>query len=86
MSSNETLHSHPLDSSNNHASLLNVVGWFLTVATFLIVLTRLATKRAVSHAYSLDDGSILVSLVWKPFLVGNDDLLSLFVSCSLSAK
>ncbi|KAF2644022.1 hypothetical protein P280DRAFT_546874 [Massarina eburnea CBS 473.64] len=54
-------HSHPLVTSNDHTSLLNVVGWFSVTVIVLIVLTRLGTRRAKSRTVGLDDGSIVLS-------------------------
>ena len=86
MSFNGSVHAHPLDSPQSHASLLNVVGWFLTVATFLVVLTRLAIRRAVSHSIGLDDGFIIMALVCECLQTGNGALLSDFMRHSLSVK
>ena len=48
---------------DNPGSVVNVVSWFLLVATTLAVIVRLATKQAVSHEHTGDDVVVLAALV-----------------------
>ncbi|RDL36097.1 Uncharacterized protein BP5553_06709 [Venustampulla echinocandica] len=62
---NFTAPPQPLDSPENHGPLINVMTWFLVVASTLTVLTRIATKWLVSKRVQLDDGLVFVSLLFS---------------------
>lgn len=51
--------------SSEHGSTINVVTWFLLVAATLAVITRLATKLAISHRLNTDDFVVFSALVRK---------------------
>lgn len=55
--------SHAFVTSNDHTSLLNVLGWFSIIVIVVVVLTRLGTRRAKSRTIGLDDYAIVVSAV-----------------------
>lgn len=50
---------------SEHGSTISVVTWFLLVATALAVITRLATKLAISHRLNTDDFVVFSALVRK---------------------
>lgn len=50
---------------SQHGSTISVVTWFLLVATALAVITRLATKLAISHRLNTDDFVVFSALVRK---------------------
>jgi hypothetical protein len=52
-----------LSIQDNRGSLVNILAWFLLIASSLTVFTRIATKWLVSRKFNLDDGMILLSLV-----------------------
>lgn len=53
-----------LDQSKaNPGSVVNIVSWFLLVATALAVIARMATKKAVSHKFTIDDAVVFAALV-----------------------
>ncbi|TVY16638.1 hypothetical protein LARI1_G003867, partial [Lachnellula arida] len=64
MSSNTSIPFHqPLATPDNHGPLINVLAWFLVVASSLTVFTRITTKWLVSHRITIDDGMISISLL-----------------------
>jgi hypothetical protein len=64
MSSNTSvIFDEQLSVQDNHGSLVNILAWFLLIASSLTVFTRIATKWLVSRKFNLDDGMILLSLV-----------------------
>ncbi|OCK81438.1 hypothetical protein K432DRAFT_434145 [Lepidopterella palustris CBS 459.81] len=58
------LYSHPRDSTDDHRSLVNVVGWFLLVVVIMIILTRLGSRWAKLRSLGLDDVFIIISTVF----------------------
>ncbi|KAF2804149.1 uncharacterized protein BDZ99DRAFT_452115 [Mytilinidion resinicola] len=59
----EDSHSHPLDSRDDHRSLINVFGWFCVVLITGIILTRLFSRWVKSRSFGIDDAFILASMV-----------------------
>ncbi|KAL8725749.1 MAG: hypothetical protein Q9166_007149 [cf. Caloplaca sp. 2 TL-2023] len=53
----------PTVSSDNYGTAVNVVTWFLLVATILIVITRTAMKWFIAHKTNSDDAIILLASV-----------------------
>lgn len=51
--------------SDNFGPVLGVLVWFLLIITFLFVITRIATKYALSRRLGADDFVILGALVRK---------------------
>lgn len=60
----------PIDTSNNHGPVVNVITWFLLVASVLCVITRFVTKLAISRRLASDDVLILVALVSESLIRG----------------
>ena len=56
---------HHIDTPDNHGPVVNVIIWFFLVANVLWVITRIATKLAISHSLATDDYLILTALVRK---------------------
>lgn len=55
--------SQHVDSPHNHEAIISVVTWFLAVSTILSVITRMATKLAISRRVNGDDAVIFGALV-----------------------
>ncbi|KAI1374518.1 hypothetical protein F4677DRAFT_425296 [Hypoxylon crocopeplum] len=53
------------DSPDNHGAVVNLVSWFLLICSSLHVLTRLGMKWGVSKALHIDDGMVVISLVFS---------------------
>lgn len=50
-------------NEGEHGSTISVITWFLLVATALAVITRIATKLAISNRINLDDFVVFTALV-----------------------
>ncbi|KAL8799332.1 MAG: hypothetical protein Q9182_005976 [Xanthomendoza sp. 2 TL-2023] len=66
--------------SNNHGAAVNVVTWFLLVATWLTVITRTAMKWLVTRKTTIDDAVILLASL---FAIGESIAISFIVSNGL---
>ncbi|KAL8808965.1 MAG: hypothetical protein Q9223_003746 [Gallowayella weberi] len=70
----------PSVPSNNHGAAVNVVTWFLLVATLLTVITRTAMKWFVTRKTTIDDAVILLASF---FAIGESIAISSLVSSGL---
>jgi len=63
MEANLHLSSRQLHSSHSLSAIVNVITWFLLVASGLAILTRLLTKRALERRIDIDDALAVAALV-----------------------
>jgi hypothetical protein len=63
MEANLHLSSRQLHSPHNLSAIVNVITWFLLVASGLAILTRLLTKRALQRRIDIDDALAVAALV-----------------------
>jgi arginine exporter protein ArgO len=63
MEANLHLSSRQLHSPHNLSAIVNVITWFLLVASGLAILTRLLTKRALERRIDIDDALAVAALV-----------------------
>src|SRR6266567_2649437 len=63
MEANLHFFSRQLHSSHNLSAIVNVITWFLLVASGLAILTRLLTKRALQRRIDIDDALAVAALV-----------------------
>lgn len=65
MEANLHLSSRQLHSSHNLSAIVNVITWFLLVASGLAILTRLLTKRALERRIDIDDALAVAALIFS---------------------
>lgn len=58
----ESVRGGPLDSPDNHQSVVKVVTWMLCATATLCVVVRFWTKLALTRLWTLDD--TLISIAW----------------------
>ncbi|OCK96684.1 uncharacterized protein K441DRAFT_606998 [Cenococcum geophilum 1.58] len=65
MEANLHLSSRQLHSSHSLSAIVNVITWFLLVASGLAILTRLLTKRALERRIDIDDALAVAALIFS---------------------